>query len=287
MVGSWARLSSTMRTAYITVEWSRPPNFSAILPNDASAMVRLRYIAIWRGKDDGSAPAMRRQILQPTAEMLADGLLYGFDGDHGLCDDAAPATPGRGVQVEWRAVHGCRGDEARERTLNLAYGGAAAFRHQACDIFRQFTPWRAAFLSHDRHAHLRRRRVNVGNQPAFKAASQALFQLGNGVRRFVRRQHHLASGRVERIERVEELLLRTLLSGQELHVVEDEHVELTETVAERCHLVLPQARDQRVHEGLGGQRRDATARRTAEQLVRQRIDQVRLAKPTPPHRKTD
>ena len=50
---------------------------------------------------------------------------------------------------------------------------------------------------------------------------------------------------------MEELFLRALAAGQELHVVEDERVDAAELFLELAHLVAPERTDELVHEDLG------------------------------------
>ena len=47
---SVALSSSTLRTACITVVWSRPPNFRPISGKDRAVNCFAKYIAIWRGR---------------------------------------------------------------------------------------------------------------------------------------------------------------------------------------------------------------------------------------------
>src|SRR5207302_1234175 len=82
---------------------------------------------------------------------------------------------------------------------------------------------------------------------------------------------------VERVEGVEELLLGTLATGQQLHVVDDEHVDLPEALLELPHAVASQRRDEVVHERLGGQVGDARERVALEDLVPDRVGEVCLA----------
>ena len=56
----------------------------------------------------------------------------------------------------------------------------------------------------------------------------------------VARQHELAPALVERVEGVEELLLGLDLVGEELDVVEEQHVDAAEALAERVGIALPE-----------------------------------------------
>src|SRR5690606_26058480 len=89
----------------------------------------------------------------------------------------------------------------------------------------------------------------------------------------------LLAGGVERIEGVKELLLRPLLAGEKLDVVEDQHVELAEAIAKERHLILTQGGNQGVDEVLGGKEGNAAARMLLQRLVSDRADQVSLSEP--------
>ena len=57
-----------------------------------------------------------------------------------------------------------------------------------------------------------------------------------------RRDHDLLAVLVQRVERVEELFLRPLFAGDELDVVDQQHVDAPVAVAELVDLVLLDAR---------------------------------------------
>src|SRR2546427_120777 len=66
-------------------------------------------------------------------------------------------------------------------------------------------------------------------------------------------------------------------TGQQLHVVEDEDVDLPEALLELPHAVASQRRDEVVHESLGGQVGDARERVALEDLVPDRVREMCLA----------
>ena len=92
------------------------------------------------------------------------------------------------------------------------------------------------------------------------------------------RQHDLLVVLVERVERVEELVLRALFAGEELHVVDEQHVDaLAIVAAELVHLAGANGLHVLVHEPLARDVDDARARAVRELLVTDRVQQVRLA----------
>ena len=97
------------------------------------------------------------------------------------------------------------------------------------------------------------RRLDVGDQPPFEAAAQALLEGRDVPRRAVGGDDDLLLARVERIEGVEELLLGALLVGEELDVVDQQHVDRPVALAEGGHAVETDRVDELVDELLGGQ----------------------------------
>ena len=65
---------------------------------------------------------------------------------------------------------------------------------------------------------------------------------------------------VERVECVKELLLRSLATGEELDVVQDQKIHLPEALLELAHPVPAQRADELGHERLGGEVCDARER---------------------------
>jgi hypothetical protein len=65
---------------------------------------------------------------------------------------------------------------------------------------------------------------DVGHQAGLEALQQALLQRLHVAGKSVRREHELAAGVVQGVERVEELLLGARLVLQELDVVHQQHV---------------------------------------------------------------
>ena len=103
------------------------------------------------------------------------------------------------------------------------------------------------------------RRLHLHDEPALEARAQALLETGELARRAVARNDELLALGVERVEDVEQLFLRALLAGDELHVVEQQRVGLAIARAPTIDGALLQRRDQLVDEQLRGNARHATA----------------------------
>src|ERR1700682_3998957 len=84
---------------------------------------------------------------------------------------------------------------------------------------------------------------------------------------------------MQRIERVEELLLRTVLAREELNVVDQQHVHGPVLVTELAH---PGGRDRADHlvcELFGSEIHDALAREAVVNLMADGVHEVSLAQP--------
>src|SRR5213075_2473991 len=88
----------------------------------------------------------------------------------------------------------------------------------------------------------------------------------------------LAARLVERVEGVEELLLDSLLVLEELHVVDQQQVVVAVPLLEALDALVAQRVDEVVHEGLARDVADGQRARMLENVVRDRLQQVRLAK---------
>ena len=81
----------------------------------------------------------------------------------------------------------------------------------------------------------------------------------------------------QRVERVEEFVLRRILAGDELDIVDHQHVDRTEQFLEIHDLLVTQRLDEAVHELLGRQVKDAQLGLAGNHLVRDGMHQVGLA----------
>ena len=77
---------------------------------------------------------------------------------------------------------------------------------------------------------------------------------------------------------MEELFLRALLVGEELNVVDEQHINLAEARTERLSAALLNARDELIRERFTGDVKHLTLRRALSNSVSNSVQQVRLAK---------
>ena len=135
------------------------------------------------------------------------------------------------------------------------------------------------FLAKDGDPVLEVGQLDVGDHAPLEARHQACLEARDLGRRPVARQHDLAAAFVERVEGVEELLLHRLLPLEEVHVVDEEEVGLTEAPAEIGRRAVLNGRDELVRELLGADEGDAGVRLAEQDLVRDRLHQVCFAEP--------
>jgi hypothetical protein len=117
--------------------------------------------------------------------------------------------------------------------------------------------------------------LEIGHHP--RESGHEPFLERRWVGRPVTREHDLPVRLVERIERVEELLLRALLAGQELDVVDQEHVRGAVAALELQRGRVLDGVDHLVHELLGGDEHDPRARALRPHRVADRVHEVGLA----------
>ena len=118
-------------------------------------------------------------------------------------------------------------------------------------------------LLQDRDARLVARLFDPRDQAPVEAADQPLFQLRDLARRAVGDEDDLLVLLVQRVERVEELFLRPVAAGEEVDVVDDQHVDVAVAVAELVHLAGLDGVDELVDERVARQIQDARVRRCA------------------------
>ena len=85
---------------------------------------------------------------------------------------------------------------------------------------------------------------------------------------------------MDRVERVEELLLGAFLAGNELDVIDEQHVDPPIAVPELLALLSADRVDELIGEFLAGRVRDALLRVAGQHRMTDRVHQMRLAEAT-------
>ena len=104
----------------------------------------------------------------------------------------------------------------------------------------------------NRRPRLDVRHLDVGHQAPFKAGLQPLLQGDHRLRRPVAGKHQLLAAAVQIVEGVEHLFLGAFLAGNELDIVDQQHVRRAILFAELGHVLRADRLDELVGEGLGG-----------------------------------
>ena len=132
---------------------------------------------------------------------------------------------------------------ASQAPFELADVGVDLRREMDRDVAGKVQAVDFGLLFENRDARLHVRRLKVGDQAPLEAVAKALFEPGDVLRDLVGREDDLPVRFVQRIERVEELLLRSLAVGQELNVVDDQtsifrNVDLNSSMRSRRRAVI-------------------------------------------------
>ena len=145
------------------------------------------------------------------------------------------------------------------------------------DVVGETDPFGLRLPLEDRDFGLEIRRLDVGDQAPLESRAQPLLELRDLVRRAVAADDDLLLRVVERVEGVEELGLGAFLAGQELDVVDEQHVDAAIALAEVEDPVVADRVDHLVHEALGRDVGQLQRLEVIEHVVPDRVHQVRLA----------
>ena len=218
------------------------------------------------------------QVAHLHAELLGHGALNRLDRDlaHLHVDELLEALLRR-RQRDLHAIQLAPGDQPHQRAFEFAHVGAHVRGDEQRHIGRQLHLLALRLLLQDGDLGFEIGRLNVGDQSPLKARAQPVFNLGQFLGRTVRSDHDLLHALVQRVEGVEELFLRALLLRDELNVVDQQHVDGAEAIAEAGHAIVAQRGDHLVGELLRRDVADACRGLAALHLVADGVHQVRLA----------
>ena len=133
-------------------------------------------------------------------------------------------------------------------------------------------------LAQHGHARVEIGWVDVGDEPRLEAIAQAVLECGEVARQAVRGQDELAARVMQRVERVEELLLGARLGLQELHVVDQQDVDAAKVLLEAVDVAAAvEGAQEAVGERLGRRVADGESTAVRAHVVADRVQQVGLA----------
>ena len=127
-------------------------------------------------------------------------------------------------------------------------------------------------------AHRVVRRRHFQRDAAIEARAHARLERFQFGRRPVGRDHHLLGAVEQHVDQVAELVLDRL-ALQELHVVDDQQVDVAQLLLQRQRIVVADRGGEAPHEIFGRQIDDARLRVLLQRFRRDRLQQVRLAEP--------
>ena len=120
-------------------------------------------------------------------------------------------------------------------------------------------------------------RLDHRHEARLEPLAQPLLDRHELAREPVAGEHELAPGLVQRVERVEELLLGLGLAGEELDVVDQQDVGVAVGLLEAVERSRPERPDEVVGERLDGRVADDRAAAEREDVVADRVEEVGLA----------
>ena len=228
--------------------------------------------------DDLARVVLLLELGDAHSELLGHRALDGLDGDlaHLGVDELLEALL-RDCQRDLHAVHTAPGDEPDQRALQLTNVGAHVAGDEQRNLGGKVGLLGLGFFLKDGDLGLEIGRLNVCDQAPLEARAQAVFEVCQLLGRAVAGDHDLLHALVQRVEGVEELLLGALLAGQELDVVDEQHVHVAELVAEAGHLVVAHGVDHLVGELLARDVADGGLRLAALHVVADGMHQVGFA----------
>ena len=142
-------------------------------------------------------------------------------------------------------------DHAAHGAFEFAHVRADALGDEERDFFRQFDAAGGRLAHQDRDARFEFRRLDRHRESPAEARLQALLEAFDFLRIAIAGEDHLLLPFEQRVERVEELFLRTVLAGEELDVVDQQRVERAVRLLELVDRVVLQGADHVADEALG------------------------------------
>ena len=157
------------------------------------------------------------------------------------------------VDVDATTRERMRGDDADQGSLERAHVGRDAVGDQAEHRFvLEMDVIERCSLAQDRESSPAIRRAYVDHQPGLEALSQTLLEVDELAGQPVAGDHELASGLLEGVESVEELLFGLGLAGEELDVIDEEHVGVAVGALEVVQRSRAECVDELIGERLDG-----------------------------------
>ena len=169
------------------------------------------------------------------------------------------------------------GVQLLHRALELTDVRLEPVRDVLRHVVRQIETQQVGLAAHDGHAHLKIGRLNVRDEAHHEAGAQTVVKALDLLRRAVADQHDLLARVVQRVERMEELLLRRDLARDELDVVHKQNVRRTVFVVQLRRRAVLDGGDDLVRERLAVHKEDVVVGMVVQDLRADGVQKMRLA----------
>ena len=183
----------------------------------------------------------------------------------------------RKLKRDRRAVCHRDSTNARECTFELTNVGVNLRRDIRRNVIWKIELMQARLRLHDCNTSFVARLVNTRDQPSCEAAHQSLLKIWNVNRSRIRTQHDLSTKLMERVEGVEELLLRLFVLGEEVNVVNHQTITCAEPIAEISHSPSLHRFVEEIHECVAGDVAEPHFRIFQQERLANGLQQVCLA----------
>ena len=140
----------------------------------------------------------------------------------------------------WKCYKFCK------RTLKLTDTWLNVCSNIILNIIRNIIAFGLRLLIKNGHLSLICRNLEVGSKSHLKSCTQTFSKSLHLLRRLIWWNNNLLIGIIKRIERMEEFLLRTFLTDNELNIIDQQHINITILITELLisHLLILQGFNQ-------------------------------------------
>ena len=121
--------------------------------------------------------------------------------------------------------------------------------------------------------------INSRHQTTVESTYQALFKVRNFRRRSIRTQHNLPTTLVQGIECVKEFFLRLFVLGEEVNVIDHQHVHIPKPVSKLHHSSRADRFVEHIHERAAGDVNNSSGWVAPQHLLTHSLEQVSLSHP--------
>ncbi len=175
---------------------------------------------------DGGRALLAVHVRHLDLVVVGDGLLDVLHADLPVLDGQQVAQRLAGeLDGDFLLVEARIGQDLAQRAFELAHVGAHVLGDEEGDFLGHLGALGPGLVDQDGHAHLELGRLDGDGEAGVEARDEPLVDVREALRVRVRGHHDMALLGQQRLEGVEELFLRAVLVGEELHVIDQQQVE--------------------------------------------------------------